>query len=87
MGFVVNRMENDCGVLKVRLFSLPTKMAVLFALSYCPESLYLPAMCRKSLLKNPDGPKNRQSGSAAWLDYEVLSAGISAPLFDTDENN
>ncbi len=69
---VVNRMENGCGVLKVRLFSLPT---------------YIFLRCRKSLLKNPDVPKNRQSGSAAWLDYEVLSAGISAPLFDTDENN
>jgi len=50
-------------------------------------NLYIFLRCRKSLLKNPDVPKNRQSGSAAWLDYEVLSAGISAPLFDTDENN
>jgi len=43
--------------------------------------------CCKQNGKWPDVPKNRQSGSAAWLDYEVLSAGISAPLFDTDENN
>jgi len=43
--------------------------------------------CCKQDGKWPDVPKNRQSGSAAWLDYEVLSAGIAAPLFDTDENN